>query len=104
MNETKVITVNVRLASDVGEFSELCSTTNGKIMLVRDDTRIPASSKLGVISICDGKPFNMVFTDCSDEEILKFKRFECYNQEDENNSNQRNDISNIIISYSNEEI
>lgn len=105
MSKTKILTVNVRLASDVGEFADLCTNVNGKIMLVQGDTRIPSTSRLGVISLCDGTPFNMVFTNCSDDEIAKFKKFECNISNEVNKETlEKINFDNIIVEFSNTEI
>lgn len=50
---------------------------NGKARLIRDETNIPNTSKLGILSLCDGKPFTIKFIDTADSEIEKFKDFEC---------------------------
>ena len=106
MSKNNVLTVSVSMVTDVQKFLEYGSLLCGTARLKRGKTDIPIDSKLGVISLCDGKPFNIVFHDCSDDEINKFKTF-LYEEpllanksKDINNIDDINDLLNIRISYS----
>lgn len=78
-NRVDVLTVRVVLTPDIQDFISYGSSLSGTARLVQGKTNIPIESRLGVMSLCDGKPFNIVFTNCSNTEIEKFKRFE-YNE------------------------
>jgi hypothetical protein len=75
-DNVKVITVSVIRTYDIQEFINIGSTLSGSARLVRGETNIPITSKLGIISLCDGQPFNVVFTNCSDAEISQFEKFQ----------------------------
>lgn len=73
----KVLTVQLLLVTDVQDFIELAMSLCGKARLIQGETNVSINSRLGVMSLAYSKePFNIVFTDCSDNEIDRFKRFE----------------------------
>jgi hypothetical protein len=77
-NKTKqVLTVQLLLVTDVQDFIELSASLCGKARLIQGETNVSINSRLGVMSLAYSKePFNIVFTECSDNEIDRFKRFE----------------------------
>lgn len=106
MSKKVVLTVSVSMVTDIQKFLEYSSLLCGTARLKRGETDIPIDSRLGVISLCDGKPFNIIFTDCSDDEIDKFRTFVyeepliINNAISVDNSEDIGDFLNIKIEYS----
>jgi hypothetical protein len=75
LQKIDIITVKVDSLNKARTFLEKCLLLNGKARLIQGETNIPNTSKLGILSLCDGNIFNIKFIDTPDDEIAKFNEY-----------------------------
>lgn len=79
------------MQTNTQKFLDYCSSLHGSARLIQGETNVPNTSRLGVLSILETGDFNMVFYNCSDDEIAQFKKFEKFET-----NNLANDIKIVF--------
>ncbi|MDO5559278.1 MAG: hypothetical protein Q4F95_06725 [Oscillospiraceae bacterium] len=71
-----IITLKLNTLKDFREFMEYATMLNGSARAIQGETNVDAKSTLGIASIMELGSFNLKLIDCSESELLNFKKWE----------------------------